>query len=97
MDEAAVRNDAETHARATVEGNFKIAGSFLAPQAMAQAGDVMKAMPGTLTGSEITSVETDGDECVVQIRYVGEDGETTVESRWADHDGATKITSLEVL
>jgi hypothetical protein len=57
----------------------------------------MKAMPGKLTGCEITSVSSSGDEVVVQIRYDGETGTASVESRWADRDGAPMIVSLAVL
>ncbi len=97
MDETEVRTGAETHGQATVEGNFKVAGSYLSPEAAAQAGGVMKAMPGKLSGSEVTTVEPEGDGFVVGIRYTGETGEVTVRSTWGEVDGATKITALEVL
>jgi hypothetical protein len=97
MDEAAVRAAAEGHANATVAKDFKTAGSTLTPDAMAQAGDVMKAMPGELTGCEITGVETTGDETVVTIAYRSDAGETAVRSTWADVEGRPMVTNLAVV
>ncbi len=97
MDEASVRAAAEEHANATVAKDFKTAGATLTPTAMAQAGDVMKAMPGELSACEITEVQSSGDESVVTIAYRGAEGETKVESRWADVEGRPMITNLSVL
>lgn len=97
MDDATVRTAAEEHAHATVAKDFKTAGSTLSEPARAQAGDVMKAMPGELTGCEITGVVAAGDETVVTIAYRGEKGETVVESRWAEQDGRPMIVNLSVL
>jgi hypothetical protein len=97
MDESTVRDQAEAHAKATVAGDFRTAGSVLTKEAIAQAGDVMKAMPDPLESSEVTSVQTEGAEIVAQIRYSGGGNETVVESRWTDRDGAPKIISLKVL
>ena len=97
MDTTEVRSEAERHANATVAGDFKTAGASLTETAMGQAGGVMKAMPGKLTAYEIASVTEEGDGCVADIRYTGENGNVTVRSTWAEVDGAPKITNLEVL
>ena len=97
MDQAAVRAAATEHAEATVAKDFKTAGSTLTPDAMAQAGDVMKAMPGGLNGCEIGAVEADGDNTAVTIVYRGSEGETSVRSTWADVDGRPMITDLQVV
>ena len=60
MDEAKVRAAAEEHANATVAKDFKTAGSTLTKEAGAQAGGVMKAMPGELTGCAIKDVSSAG-------------------------------------
>lgn len=96
MDTTAVRNEAERHANATVAGDFKTAGASLTETAMGQAGGVMKAMPGKLTACEIASVTEEGGECVVDIRYTGENGDVTVRSTWGEIDGRPKITNLEL-
>ena len=97
MDEASVRVAAEEHANAMVAKDLKTAGSVLTKEAGAQAGGVMKAMPGELTGCAIKDVSTAGDEVIVTITYQGAEGETTVESRWAEIDGRPMIANLAVL
>ena len=101
MDENAVRTEAQAHADATVAGDFKTAGSSLTPEAMAQAGDVMKKLPRTLSSGQVTSVEADGDAFTVSIDYAGTDKEgspasATVESRWEDRDGSPKLADMKV-
>ncbi|HVF53272.1 MAG TPA: hypothetical protein VNC78_06645 [Actinomycetota bacterium] len=96
MDESSVRADAQTHADATVAGDFKVAGSYLTSEAAAQAGGVMKQMPRDLNACEVTTVQPADDGYLVEIRYRGESGEAVVESRWADRDGAAKIVGLQV-
>ena len=97
MDEATVRASAEGHANATVAKDFKTAGSTLTKEAMAQTGDVMKAMPGELTGCSIKDVSSRGDNVIVTITYQGTEGETSVESTWAEIDGHPMVTNLAVL
>jgi hypothetical protein len=98
MDEATVRDAAETHARATVERDYATAGSYLSPDVQAGAGEVMRAMPRPLTGSAVESVEREGDALVCRIRYSGEgDAATTVSSRWENVAGKPTIVGLEVV
>jgi hypothetical protein len=97
MDDAAVRTAAEEHAHATVQKDFKVAGATLTEVARGQAGGVMKAMPGELSGYEITGVNPAGEETVVTIAYRGDGGEALVESRWAEVDGRPMIVNLSVL
>lgn len=93
-----VRAEAERHANATVAGDFRTAGASLTEAARAQAGAVMKAMPGTLSACEITSTK-EGPEgnWLVDIRYTGESGDAVVRSTWAQIEGRLMITGLEVL
>ena len=97
MDEARLREEAEAHGRATVEGNLKAAGSVLDKEAYGPAGQVMEKMPKPLESSEVGSVELQGDEALVQIRYAGGGDEIVVESRWAEREGSPKIVGLRVL
>ncbi|MDQ4065065.1 MAG: hypothetical protein M3161_03360 [Actinomycetota bacterium] len=97
MDETAVRSEAERHANATVEGDFKTAGSSLTENARGQAGGVMKAMPGRLTACEIAGIEGDDGVFRVDIRYTGESGDVMVRSTWGEVEGRPMITDLEVL
>jgi hypothetical protein len=97
MDEATVREAAETHARATVERDYETAGSYLSEGMKAAAGEVMRAMPRPLTGSEVLSVEESGGLYTARIRYTGDESATTVDSRWDDVDGRPTIVGLEVV
>jgi len=97
MDEASVRQHAEAHGQATVAGDLKKAGGDLDKSAYGAAGEVMKQMPADLTGSEVTSVSAQDEECVVSIRYTGAADSATVESRWAERDGVPKIVDLKVV
>ena len=97
MDESLVREEAERHAAATVQGDLRTAGSSLTKEAMADAGEVMKVMPKSLESHEIVSVTSAGDAYVATIRYSGEGRDVTVESRWQERDGAPKIVALSVI
>ncbi len=97
MDEATVREAAETHAQATVARDYGTAGSYLSKEMMAAAGDVMKQMPGRLTGAEVLTADAADDGFSCRIRYTGEGGSATVESRWQEVDGEPKIVGLDVV
>ena len=97
MDESSVRTDAEDHAQATVAGDFRRAGSYLAKEAMGQAGEIMKQMPEGLKASEVTSVDPSANGFSVQIRYDGSEGDLLVESLWEERDGAARIVNLRAL
>jgi uracil-DNA glycosylase len=97
MDEMTVREAAETHAQATVERDYETAGSYLSEDMKAAAGEVMRAMPRPLTGSEVLSVEESGGAYTARIRYSGDEGAATVDSRWEDVEGRPTIVGLDVV
>lgn len=97
MDEATVREAAETHAQATVERDYEIAGSYLTEDARASAGEVMREMPRPLTSAEVVSVETGGDAFTCLIRYAGDEAAIIVSSRWREVEGEPRIVGLEVV
>lgn len=97
MDEARLRDDADAHGQATVQGDLKTAGSYLDKEAYGPAGQVMEQMPKPLESCEVGSVEVQGEEALVQIRYSGGGDEVVIESRWAERDGAPKIVGLRAV
>ena len=97
MDESKVREHAQAHGQAMVDGDLRKAGSDLTPEVQAKAGDVMKDFPRKVETADVVSVEGAGEEFVVQARYSGEGKEVTVESRWAERDGTPKIVAMRVL
>ena len=97
MNDATVREHAEAHGRAVVEGDLRRAASDLTEGAQAGAGAVMAQLPRPLKDAEVVDVEQAGTEALARIRYSGEDGAVTVASRWADHGGRPMIVGLEVV
>ena len=97
VDEGSVREHAEAHGNALVEGDLRRAGSDLTPEMQAVAGDVMAKFPKKVETAEVVSVEAGGDEAVVRARYGGQGAEVTVESRWAERDGRPKIVDMRVV
>ena len=95
MDEAVVREHAETHGQAMVDGDLRRAASDLTPDAQAEAPAVMREIPRSLDAAEILSVEgTDGGACVSRIRYSGEGKTVVVSARWEDVGGRPMIVAL---
>jgi hypothetical protein len=97
MDGETVRTEASKHGEAVAKGDMATAGSSLAKEAYAQAGEVMKSMPDPIRGAEVTSVESDGDRFVAKIAYRGDNSETVVASTWEERDGQPKIVGLQVV
>ena len=95
-DRAERERAAQDHAEGTVQGDMKRAGAHVDPAAYGGAGEVMKQMPGQLSGCEILSVDGADDSYIARIRYDGDSGSLTVDSTWAERDGAPKIVALAV-
>jgi hypothetical protein len=97
MDESVVREHAEAHGQAIVDGDTNRAGSDLTRAGMEAVGPVMKAMPQPVTKAEVQSVESKGDSVEVLIRYTGTGDETlNVRSVWVDEGGRPKISDLSL-
>lgn len=97
MDEAVVREHAQAHGQAMVDGDVNRAGGDLTPAAMGSAGPVMKAMPRPITAADVQSIESKGDSFEVVIRYTGTGDEATVvRSVWVDEGGRPKISELSL-
>ncbi len=94
MDEAAVREQAQAHGQAMVDGDMNRAGSDLTKEAMASAGAVMKEMPRPVTAADIQSIEAQDDGYLVAIKYSGPETSIVVRSRWIDEGARPKIAEL---
>jgi uncharacterized protein YpuA (DUF1002 family) len=97
MDQQKVREYAQAHGDAVVGNDLRTAGSYLSPEAMKAAQDVMGELPLPLQSAEVSEVTSDDAAVVAQIRYAGESGQKVVESRWEERDGEPKIVGLRVL
>ncbi|MFN2388892.1 MAG: hypothetical protein ABR575_04720 [Actinomycetota bacterium] len=96
MDEAEVRQHAQSHGDAVVAGDLQSAGAVLTPEAVAQAGGVMRLLPRPATTAEVTAVEPTSEGWRATIRYAGDGGDVVVESLWEERDGAARIVDLRV-
>jgi hypothetical protein len=96
MDESAIRECAEDHGRAVVEGDLRRAGKYLTDPAREQAGAVMAKLPTPIAEAEVVKVEQSGSDALAHIRYSGGGRATTVVSRWTDRGGQPMIVGLEV-
>ena len=94
MDAGVVRERAEAHAQAMVDGDLRRAASDLTPEAQAGAAAVMKQMPNPVQGGEVQDVASEGDAIVASILYSGATAELLIESRWAERDGRPMIVGL---
>lgn len=97
MNKETVQEQAQVHGDAVVSGDLRTAGSALTREAREQAGAVMEALPKTLTGAAIDSVEEAGDTVRARIRYSGESDDVVVESTWEERDGSPRIVGLKVV
>ena len=98
MDEAVVREHAEAHGQAIVDGDDNRAGSDLTKAAMSSVGPVMKAMPNPVQTATVQSVVPEGDSFAVTIAYRGpQDAEIVVRSVWVDEGGRPKIDQLSLV
>ncbi|HET7481873.1 MAG TPA: hypothetical protein VFK89_03335 [Actinomycetota bacterium] len=97
MDESTVREHAEAHGRAMVEGDMRRAGGDLSPEAQKQAPAVMSNFPKRVESAEVVSLSVEGEAAVTQALYKGEGKDVTVEARWEERDGRPKIVDMKVV
>lgn len=97
MEETAVREHAEAHGQAIVDGDLRRASEDLTADAKAAVGPVMAALPRPVTAASVESLQTDGEELVVVLRYSGEDSQALVESRWGEVEGRPMILSTKLI
>ncbi len=97
MDQAAVRQHAQSHGQAVVDNDLNKAGGDLTGDVLTYVADIMKQLPRPVTAAEVVDVAEDGDAYTAQIRYSGEDKTVDVRSRWQDVEGRPRIVELKVM
>ena len=95
MDEARTRKQVDDHADAVVRGDTEAVVGDFSEELKPAAPEIIKSLPMPVTEAEVLSFEAGESECVAQIRYVGESGELTVQTRWQDVDGRPTIVHGE--
>jgi hypothetical protein len=91
MDEQAVRDHAQGHLDALLEGNVDRAFEDLSTELRARLGEIMALLPLPLTAAEIESVDKTGSGYKATLHLLGETTETRIETRWKDRDGRPTI------
>ena len=97
MDQAAVRQHAQSHGQAVVDNDLNKAGGDLTGNVLTYVADIMKQLPRPVTAAEVMDVAEDGDAYTAQIRYSGDDKTVDVRSRWQDVEGRPRIVELKVM
>jgi hypothetical protein len=96
MDASVVREHAERHGRAVVDGDLAAAAADLSDRVKPKASSIMKRLPSPLSVADVTSVEPAASGYTAVIRYSGGEERVSVRSTWAEVDGRAQIVELEV-
>lgn len=97
MDEQAVREHAQAHLDALVDGNVDQAIEHLSAELRRNLGEVMALLPLPLIAAHIESVDRAGTGYTAVLHLVGETTETRLETRWKDRDGRPTIVEASHL
>lgn len=96
MNESELRPYAEGHAKAVLANDMATLMADIDESAMAALGEVAPSLPSPVERAEVASIEVDGDEATVLIRYEGQGAVATVRSRWAERDGRPKVVHAQL-
>jgi len=95
MDETTIRDHAQAHADAVVNGDMDAITEDFAEELRPQLREIARALPRPVTGAEVMSIETGDPVSVALIRYAGETGGVTIRSEWQEEDGRPRIVKAE--
>ena len=95
MDETTIRDHAQAHADAVVNGDMDALTEDFAEALRPQMRDLARALPRPVTGAEVVSVDAGDPVSVARIRYAGESDGVTIRSEWQEEDGRPRIVRAE--
>ena len=95
MDETTIRDHAQAHADAVVNGDMDALTEDFAEALRPQMRDLARALPRPVTGAEVLSVDAGDPVSVALIRYAGESDGVTIRSEWQEEDGRPRIVKAE--
>jgi hypothetical protein len=87
MDEQAVREHAEAHAKALLAGDIGQAAQEMSKELRSNLGPVVAMLPMPLTEASVESVTMTKTGYLAVLRLVGETQTIRLETRWKDRDG----------
>jgi hypothetical protein len=88
---------AEVHAKAIAAGDFETALQDFTAELAAKVPSMVPLLPEGLNAAEVLSIEPQGDDHVIRIRYDGSTTSATVESLWREEGGRPKIVDAKFL
>lgn len=97
MDPQAVRERAEAYCEALVAGDIERAADEMSTELRANLGTIVAILPLPLTAATVESVELGGSAYVVMLALHGDEGETTLQTRWKDRDGHPTMVEVSHL
>ena len=97
MDEPAVRERAEAFCEAIVAGNIDRAIEDFSRELRQHLGEVLTLFPMPSTEATVESIEHGASSYVVVLRFVGDNEEAQVQTRWKDRDGRPTIVEASHL
>jgi hypothetical protein len=97
MDEEDVREHAKAFCDAIVAGNIDRAIEDLSKELRQHLGEVLTLFPMPSTEATVESIEHGGSSYVVVLRFVGDNEEIQVQTRWKDRDGRPTIVEASHL
>lgn len=95
MDEAQVRELAEEHGRAVERGDLPAVTSDFIPEMHEAVPEIAKSLPSPPISAEVLSVDVEGEQAFVQIRYAGSDNTVTIRTTWEDRGERPLIVTGE--
>ena len=97
MDEQVVRDHAQAHLDALVDGNVDQAIEHMSAELRRNLGEVMALLPLPLIAGHVESVDRAGSGYTAVLHLVGETSASRLETRWKDRDGRPTIVEASHL
>lgn len=88
---------AEVHAKAIAAGDFETALQDFSAELAPKVPSMVPLLPEGLNAAEVLSIEPQGDDHVIRIRYDGSTTSATVESLWREDGGRPRIVDAKFL
>lgn len=97
MDEQTVRTHAQALCDAVVAGNIELATTDVSNELRRNLGEVIALLPLPSHEATVASVELGGSGYNVVTRFVGDNEEVLIQTRWKDRDGRPTIVEASHL
>ncbi len=97
LDEGAVRERIDAHARGILAGDLEQAAADFSEDFGEGAAELVARLPHGIRSVELTGLQRGDGELLARVRYTSDEGEATVEQRWEERAGRPLIVEAKVL